>query len=451
MKDLHIILFVLLTSAIASATVANIEEGVYYIKNPVLKKYLQVTNSQANAGANVEIGAGTGKSNQKWKLTKLSNGYVVLTSLLGDFSLDIAYGKDENGANVDIYHTHKGDPQQFHLLTSSNGNAVFIAPKTSFDSKVLCVYDDKAVDGQNVHIWTNLFNYAQTWVFEKVGGGSSSGSGSSTPKPSTPSSSTNAVKSPGCGKSLRLPKTGSFDFYWTKGKRNVKIDIPSNYNNNNAYKLVVGMHCMGGSASGVQQEGYYGLKPLDTGKTTIFVAPEGNGNYAPWGQDDYNLFDELLYYLKNEVCIDTTRVFVAGFSYGSMITTGLSWSRQDVIRAVAVYETAERNIWLPKQTGKPIAWLGVLGFDDTLCTPEMGRNARNIILKYNSPNGVAVYETPQEAARGGPHKCYDYKSVDQKYPVRWCTQSGGHIWTHTDPGQHQTWVPKETWDFFSRF
>ena len=450
MKNLQIILLALLASVIASASLANIEEGEYYIKNAVLQKYLQVTNSEAKAGANVEIGAGTGKSNQKWTLKKLSNGYVLLTSKLGDFSLDIANGKDEKGANVNIYYTHTGDAQQFHLLTSSNGNAVFIAPKTSYDDKVVCVYDDKAVDGQNVHIWTNLFNYAQTWIFEKVGGGSGSGSGSGSTNTNT-SSNTNAVKSPGCGKSLRLPKTGNFDFYWTKGKRNVKIDIPSNYNNNNAYKLVVGMHCMGGSASGVQQEGYYGLKPLDTGKTTIFVAPEGNGNYAPWGQDDYNLFDELLYYLKNEVCIDTTRVFVAGFSYGSMITTGLSWSRQDVIRAVAVYETAERNIWLPKQTGKPIGWIGVLGFDDTLCTPEMGRNARNVILKYNSPNGVAVYETPEEATRGGPHKCYDYKTVDQKYPVRWCTQSGGHIWTHTDPGQTQTWVPKETWNFFSRF
>lgn len=218
MKNLHIILLVLLTSAITSASVANIEEGVYYIKNPVLKKYLQVTNSDARAGANVEIGTGTGKSNQKWKLTKVSNGYVVLTSQLGDFSLDIAYGKDENGANVDIYHTHKGDAQQFHLLTSSNGNAVFIAPKTSFDSKVLCVLDDKAVDGQNVHIWTNLFNYEQTWVFEKVGGGSGSSSGNTNPTPSTPSSSTNAVKSPGCGKSLRLPKTGNFDFIGLKEK-----------------------------------------------------------------------------------------------------------------------------------------------------------------------------------------------------------------------------------------
>ena len=69
MKNLHIILLVLLTSVITSASVANIAEGVYYIKNPVLKKYLQVTNSDARAGANVEIGTGTGKSNQKWKLT----------------------------------------------------------------------------------------------------------------------------------------------------------------------------------------------------------------------------------------------------------------------------------------------------------------------------------------------------------------------------------------------
>ena len=78
MKNLHIILLVLLTSVITSASVADIEEGVYYIKNPVLKKYFQVTNSDERAGANVEVGAGTGKSNQKWKLTKLSNGYVVL-------------------------------------------------------------------------------------------------------------------------------------------------------------------------------------------------------------------------------------------------------------------------------------------------------------------------------------------------------------------------------------
>ncbi|OUM67490.1 carbohydrate esterase family 1 protein, partial [Piromyces sp. E2] len=257
--------------------------------------------------------------------------------------------------------------------------------------------------------------------------------------------------SKGCGKNLSLPKTGSFEFSWSGGKRTVRIDIPNNYDNKNPYRLVFGMHCMGGWAGGVQQEGYYGLKPLDTGLTTIFVAPEGNGNQAPWGQGDYQLFDQLLEKLKNDLCIDESRVFSTGFSYGSMFTNGLSWNHQKVLRAVAVYETAERNIWLPQHTGQPIAWMGVLGFDDGLCTPEMGRNARNIILKYNSEGGKAVNEKAEEANRNGPHKCYDYKSVDQRFPVRWCTQSGGHIWDHKDPGQNQSWVPKATWEFFSQF
>ena len=259
------------------------------------------------------------------------------------------------------------------------------------------------------------------------------------------------VPSSGCGKQLNLPKTGSFEFSWSKGKRTVRIDIPDNYDNTKPYKLMFGMHCMGGWAGGVQQEGYYGLKPFDTGKNFVFVAPEGNGNQAPWDQNDYILFDELLAHMTSNVCIDTSRVFSAGFSYGAMFTNGLSWNHQKVLRAVAVYEVAERNIWLPQHTGEPIAWMGVLGLDDGLCTPEMGRNARNIILKYNSDHGKAVNEQAQEAAPGGPHKCYDYTTVMPEYPVRWCTQSGGHIWDHKDPGAGQSWVPQATWEFFNQF
>jgi len=259
------------------------------------------------------------------------------------------------------------------------------------------------------------------------------------------------VSSKGCGKNLSLPKTGSFVFNWSGGKRTVRIDIPNNYDNKHPYRLVFGMHCMGGWAGGVQQEGYYGLKPLDTGKTTIFVAPEGNGQQAPWGQADYQLFDQLLEKLKNDLCIDESRVFSTGFSYGSMFSNGLSWNHQKVLRGVAVYETAERNIWLPKHTGEPIAWMGVLGLDDGLCTPEMGRHARDIILEHNSEGGKAVNEKAEEAPRNSPHKCYDYKTVDPRFPVRWCTQSGGHIWDHKDPGSNKSWVPETTWNFITQF
>ena len=259
------------------------------------------------------------------------------------------------------------------------------------------------------------------------------------------------VPTRGCGKTWNRVKSGSYDFTWSKGKRTIRIDIPDNYDNNKPYKLIFGMHCMGGWAGGVQQEGYYGLKPLDTEKTAIFVAPEGNGNQAPWGQDDYLLFDELLADLQSNLCIDSSRVFSTGFSYGSMFSNGLSWNHQDVLRAVAVYETAERNIWLPQRQNKGIGWMGVLGLDDGLCTPEMGRAARDIILTLNSEGGKAKSEQAEEAPRNSAHKCYDYKTVEERFPVRWCTQSGGHIWDHKDPGQNKSWVPETTWDFFSKF
>ena len=259
------------------------------------------------------------------------------------------------------------------------------------------------------------------------------------------------VPSRGCGKTWNRVKSGSYDFQWSKGSRTIRIDIPDDYDNSKPYRLIFGMHCMGGWAGGVQQEGYYGLKPLDVEHTSIFVAPEGNGNTAPWAEDDYTLFDELLADLEGNLCIDSSRVFSAGFSYGSMFTNGLSWNHQDVLRGVAVYETAERNIWLPEHTGKGIGWMGVLGFDDGLCTPEMGRNARDIILSHNSENGIAKNESAVEATPGGAHYCYNYTTTEERFPVRWCTQSGGHIWDHKDPGASTSWVPEATWDFINQF
>ena len=237
------------------------------------------------------------------------------------------------------------------------------------------------------------------------------------------------VPTRGCGKTWNRVKSGSYEFQWSKGKRTIRIDIPDNYDNKKPYKLIFGMHQ----------------------KTAIFVAPEGNGNQAPWGQDDYLLFDELLADLEGNLCIDSSRVFSTGFSYGSMFSNGLSWNHQDVLRAVAVYETAERNIWLPQRQNKGVGWMGVLGLQDNLCTPQMGRAARDIILTLNSEGGKAKNEKAQEYGGSGPHVCYDYTTVEERVPVRWCTQNGGHIWDHKDPGQQKSWVPQATWDFFSKF
>ncbi len=267
------------------------------------------------------------------------------------------------------------------------------------------------------------------------------------------------VPTRGCGKDLQLPKSGDFQMTWTfQGQnktRKVYIDIPDNYDKNKPYRLVFGMQCMNGSGYNVaRNENYYGMKPLDTQKSTIFVAPDGqcfSDNCPPWGEMDYPLFDALLTKLQNELCIDSSRVFSAGFSFGSMFTNGLSRNHQHVLRGVAVYETADVRIYLPEVENKPIAWMGVHGLSDGLCTPEMGRSARNTALKNASAQGKdATLENAPESNQE-KHICYDYKDVDERFPVRWCTDKAGHIWDHKDSWNQPTWVPETTWEFFTQF
>lgn len=267
------------------------------------------------------------------------------------------------------------------------------------------------------------------------------------------------VPSSGCGKDTQLSKSGQFKFSWTyKGEnteRDVYYDLPNNYDKNKPYRLVFGMQCMNGSAQNVaRNENYYGMKPLDKDGSTIFVAPDGkchSDNCLPWEEKDYAFFDELLAKLESELCIDSSRVFSSGFSYGSMFTNGLSRNHQHVLRAVAVYETADKNIWLPDVVNKPIAWMGVHGLSDNLCTPAMGRSARDTALKNASAEGKDATKEKAEESNSSQHKCYDYKDVDERFPVKWCTDNAGHQWDHRDPGQQQSWVPQTTWEFFTQF
>ena len=267
------------------------------------------------------------------------------------------------------------------------------------------------------------------------------------------------VPSSGCGKDTQMSKSGQFKFTWTyKGEsttRDVYYDLPSNYDKNKPYRLIFGMQCMGGSAQNVARgEKYYGMKPFDKDGSTIFVAPDGKCHEnmcAPWEEKDYAFFDELLAKLESELCIDSSRVFSSGFSYGSMFTNGLSRNHQHVLRAVAVYETADVNIWLPKVVNKPIAWMGVHGMSDNLCTPAMGRSARDTALKNASAEGKDATKEKAQESNSGQHTCYDYKDVDERFPVKWCTDNAGHQWDHKDPGQGQSWVPRTTWEFFTQF
>lgn len=260
--------------------------------------------------------------------------------------------------------------------------------------------------------------------------------------------------SKGCGKDNTLKNY----FKFTGGgiEHEVYLDLPENYDKNKPYRLVFGMHCMGGSAQNVaKNEHYYGYRDQKGAKeSTIFVAPHGYTDNMPWrcgDNKDHLFFDELLTHLNENLCVDTSRVFSSGFSFGAMYSNSLAQVFQHRLRAVVVFATADQVIYIPKNSGKPIAWMGTVGLSDNTCPPSMGRSARDRILKNNGPEGSVdcTGEKATEFSGGGNHVCYDYKTVDPRFPVKWCTFSGGHQWDMRENGK--LWASDIGWEFITQF
>jgi endo-1,4-beta-xylanase len=158
------------TPVVSKAPVVSekLDDGTYYIKNVLSGKYLQVKDNKGADVQNVEIGTGTGVQGQKWVLKNNSDGTVTLTSALGNYSLDIANGVDEDGANVQIYSSWGGDAQKFYVVKTATNGVYEISTKASAGTKVLDVYERRTDDGTNIIQWTSNGGTNQQFVFEKV-------------------------------------------------------------------------------------------------------------------------------------------------------------------------------------------------------------------------------------------------------------------------------------------
>ena len=263
--------------------------------------------------------------------------------------------------------------------------------------------------------------------------------------------------SKGCGTTSKLQKTKSvengdrFEMRVGSDNREYFITLPKNYDNKKPYKLLFAMHCMGSNAEDFVHHNpdqdhpspYYGQQKLDTEGNYIFVSPRGDTDGMPWSvssDKDHKFIDQLLTTLEENYCIDTSRVFMTGFSFGAMVTNSMAQDMQDRLRAVAVYATADYNIYLPKNKGLPIAWMAVHGKKDGTCQYNRARDsALKRILKNNGKADAdgnftdASAEKPKEVGGSG-HLCYDFTTVDERFPVKFCSWNGQHQWTAYDNG-----------------
>lgn len=276
--------------------------------------------------------------------------------------------------------------------------------------------------------------------------------------------STNAtVQSSGCGKTATLT-SGTRTIQSGGQSRSFMLRIPADYDNSHPYPLVFAFHWNGGTMGDVDGGGtsgytwsYYGLREQaddSADSKMIFVAPQGNGNgWANPNGQDLTFVDDMLKQLEGDLCVDTTRLFAMGFSYGGGMSNAIACARATVFRAVAVYAGALLSGC--NDGTKPIAYIGVHGITDPTCGIAGGRSLRDRFVKNN---GCTAEDPPEPSQGSRTHVCTSYSGCASGYPVRWCAfDGGGHTPAPVDGqavdsgGGNSTWTKGEVWKFFSQF
>lgn len=202
-------------------------------------------------------------------------------------------------------------------------------------------------------------------------GGNADISADVTPSPDT---KTGSLASKGCGKAAIHPGGGvqvSFEAGAdADGKRSFYLVIPKKYDPNKPHRLIIGYP--GTNASGAQIRSY--LKLEDGAANEIYVYPDplkrqfkGWGTYGGWvlgphaapahGNQDLNFTSELLDYINERYCIDTSRVFATGHSWGGDMAMVAACFLGDRFRAAAP-SAANRPYWFEKSGGQAVSCKG---------------------------------------------------------------------------------------------
>jgi poly(3-hydroxybutyrate) depolymerase len=257
------------------------------------------------------------------------------------------------------------------------------------------------------------------------------------------------------------------------------IDIPADYDSSTPYRLVFSWHQAYGSANGnavgqypanngpnfdAKNYAYFGLQreSVAAKQPAIFIAPQGIGNF-PW---DYNrdvaLFDDLLALVTTNLCIDESRVFTTGFSFGAMMSYALSVGRASKLRAAVTMAAANYNFTQPTNTKTPIAYFGFTGMSDGTCpwvNSDSGKTGgKYCVLQHAQDNGCTIPASITTATVGSKkYVCYEFEGCKSGYPVKTCTFDGNHTPSVVDDGTNggddglKTFVPPLAWKFMAQF
>jgi poly(3-hydroxybutyrate) depolymerase len=281
------------------------------------------------------------------------------------------------------------------------------------------------------------------------------------------SNSNDAGRSAGCGKSTTLKNESRLKLSSGGKDREYIIRLPADYDQNTAYRLIVSIHCLNGTAAGVASGGsgnnyqYYGLwkfaNPTNGKGTTIFVSPEGlpaMGSGLGWsnsGGSDVTFIRALVSKIETDLCIDTTRIFAEGFSMGGSMSYALACAMPKKFRAVCMHSGGSMSGCDGTNRG-PVPMFITHGTNDNVCkwSEHWGQDQINDLAKRNGCEEVDLFSTCKPTDQTGMTPVtVNYKNCKPGYPCKACIFVGDH--NPSPGGEKNTWVDDSTWNFFKQF
>ena len=143
-------------------------EGTYYIQNVSSGLYLDIQYGSNADGANLQQWGLAYSNNQKFKLVSDGNGYYSILTGASNYSscLDVSNGSTDNGTNIAQWNYWGGDMQKFKVVKVSDGKYAFLT-KISNDKSCMDLYNMSSESGVNINQWEYWGGNGQLWRLVK--------------------------------------------------------------------------------------------------------------------------------------------------------------------------------------------------------------------------------------------------------------------------------------------
>lgn len=204
--------------------------------------------------------------------------------------------------------------------------------------------------------------------------------------------------------------------------REYYLNLPSGYDGKTPVPLVWEYHPLGGNAkSGLTM---YQLNNKLT--NVIFVSPQGlssggNAGFSNSGGQDEAMTRAINAVIEAKYCVDKSRYFSTGFSFGGSMSFTAGCNMSDVFRAIGAMagNPISGATCTSKKPVRPVAVWATHGDMDTALSITRAQPMVDAMAKNN---GCTTMTQPTE-----PSPCVAYQGCMQGYPVVWCVRPGeGH-------------------------